>query len=357
MKLTKRKDGRFCTSKTINGKRVFFYSSELTEKKASKDIENQMISYQINIKKGKTFQDVADEWEEWHYPEISPTTAERYSQYISKITSKMQKKYIREITLGDLSYILVEMSSQGYSSKTIRDCASVMRLIFKYAVMKSYIEYSENPTLLLSPPKGKPAVTRQPLTPTEIAAINKHRDNEIGRLMFFCLYTGLRKGEALALQWSDIDWKNRIINVNKSMYYVGNNPQIKTTKTKAGTRKVMLLDVLYDELKNWKRDSIYVFSHQGHTYTTGSLQNKIVKFCKSDNDMKNVTLHRLRHTFCTMLYEFGINVKDAQAIMGHADITTTQNIYTHVRDYKLLGAASVINEKISTSKIYHSAEQ
>lgn len=352
MKLTKRKDGRYCTSRTIDGERVFFYSIEKTEKKATRDIENQMLEYQGKIERGKTFQEVADEWEEVHYLKISPTTAYRYQNYVKTICENIGKQGIKEIKLNDLSNILNSMSAHNFSTKTIKDCASVMRLIFKFAVVKGYIDYTVNPTLYLTPPKGVPPVTRQPLTKEEIAAVIRHRDSEIGKLMFFCLYSGLRKGEALALQWSDIDFKKKLIHVNKSMYYIGRLPQIKSTKTKAGTRNVILLDNLYAEMKKWKRESIYIFSDNGHTYTNGSIQKRILTFCKSDPDLSKITLHRLRHTFCTMLYEFGIDIKDAQVIMGHADIITTQNIYTHVRDSKLEQTALKINNQLNCSTEY-----
>ncbi len=353
MKLTKRKDGRYCTSRTIDGERVFFYSGESTEKKAVRDIEKQMLEYRGKIERGKTFQEVADEWEDAHYSKISPTTAVRYKEYVRTICADIGKQGIKDITLNDLAQLLEYMSQRGLSTKTIKDCASVMRLIFKFAVVKGYIDYTANPTLFLTPPKGAPAVTRQPLTKKEIAAVIRHRDSDIGKLMFFCLYSGLRKGEALALQWSDIDFKKKIIHVNKSVYYVGRLPQIKSTKTKAGTRNVILLDALCGEMKNWKRESIYIFSNRGETYTNGGIQKKILTFCKSDPDLSKITLHRLRHTFCTMLYEFGVDIKDAQTIMGHADIITTQNIYTHVRDSKLERTALKINEQLSMSAEYN----
>nr|DAQ28887.1 MAG TPA: Integrase [Caudoviricetes sp.] len=352
MSLTRRKDGRWVKSKTINGERVFFYSIEKSEKKALRDIESQMVSYQGKIERGKTFQEVADEWEEVHYKSISPTTEVRYEQYVKSICDEFGEQGIKEITLNDLVKFLEYMSMRGLSTKTIKDCSSVMRLIFKFAVTRGYIDYTSNPTLFLTPPKGTPPVTRQPLTKEEISAVIRKRNSEIGKLMFFCLYSGLRKGEALALQWSDIDFKKKLINVDKSMYYVGSKPQIKSTKTKAGTRKVILLDALCDEIKKWKRESIYVFTDHGQTYTNGSIQKRIIAYCKTDPDLAKVTLHRLRHTFCTMLYEFGVDIKDAQTIMGHSDIITTQNIYTHVRDTKLEKTALMLNQQINKSSEY-----
>ena len=352
MSLSRRKDGRWCRTKTINGERIYFYSTESTEKKALRDIESQMVAYKGKIERGKTFQEVADEWEEVHYRAISPTTEVRYKQYVKTICDEFGKTGIKEITLNQLVKFLEYMSLRGLSTKTIKDCASVMRLIFKFAVTKGYIDYTANPTLFLTPPKGTPPVTRQPLTKQEIAAVIRNRNSEIGRLLFFCLYSGLRKGEALALQWSDVDFKKKLINVDKSMFFVGSKPQIKSTKTKAGTRKVILLDALGQEMKGWERESIYVFSDHGQTYTSGSIQKRILTFCNSDPELSKVTLHRLRHTFCTMLYEFGVDLKDAQMIMGHADIVTTQNIYTHVRDSKLEKTALLINQQLNQSAEY-----
>ena len=74
MALTKRADGRWCKSKTINGKKVYFYSNEQTEKKALRDIENQMITYTGEMQKGKLFKDVASEWERNKREEIDPVT-------------------------------------------------------------------------------------------------------------------------------------------------------------------------------------------------------------------------------------------------------------------------------------------
>ena len=68
--MKRRKDGRYQKSKTINGKRIVFYSSEPTERKAIRDIENQMLAYSQKEELGKTFGEVADEWEETHYKNL-----------------------------------------------------------------------------------------------------------------------------------------------------------------------------------------------------------------------------------------------------------------------------------------------
>ena len=74
MALTRRNDGRWCKTKTINGKKMYFYSAEPTEKKALRDIENQMIEYTGEVQKGKLFKDVAEEWEKIKREDLDPVT-------------------------------------------------------------------------------------------------------------------------------------------------------------------------------------------------------------------------------------------------------------------------------------------
>ena len=347
--MKRRADGRWRKSFTDEktGKKVYIYSSENTESRALRDIERQMREYKEKGERGITFDELCDEWETEHYPTISPTTAYRYAIFVRQIKATLTTAYVKEITLLTLTKILQQMSMKGYSSKTLRDCTSVIRLLFKFAVIKGYIDYDKNPSAYLTPPKGKPSVTREALTKEEIAAVNEYKDDEIGKLMFFCLYSGLRRGEVLALEWSDIDMENKIIYVNKSVYHTDNNPKLKGTKTSAGTRKVILLDILYNEIKKWRKTSKYVFDYNGGYYTRSALQHRTLAYTMLDSRLQNVTLHRLRHSFCTMLYEFDVPVKDAQILMGHADIATTQNIYTHIRENRMLETANKINSQMN----------
>ena len=115
----------------------------------------------------------------------------------------------------------------------------------------------------------------------------------------------------------------------KSVYHKSNVPHIKGTKTENGTRKVVLLDVLADKLPKGK-DENFIFSIDG-TKPLGysAFQRRWDKYKKETG--LDITAHQLRHTYATILFEAGIDVKDAQHLLGHSDISVTRNIYTHIR--------------------------
>ena len=169
-----------------------FYSTEPTERKAIKDIENQMIEYNDKIQRGKLFKEVADEWEHEHYEKIAHQTMHRYVSLTAKIKDSFGIKYIKQITVDDINKFLSELVYLKYSSKTIKDEVSVLKMIFKYADSKCYI--SSNVTQFISPPKGEPKKERTALTDDEIKIINNSIDKEFGLLAYFILYSGLRKG-------------------------------------------------------------------------------------------------------------------------------------------------------------------
>ena len=245
MSLTRRKDGRWCKTKTINGERIFFYSTESTERKAIKDIENQMIEYNGKIQRGKLFKDVATEWEHEHYEKIAHQTMARYKRLCAMAVEHFGNSYIKSINTEDIASYLDELVYRKYSSKTIKDEMSVLKMIFKHAAVKRYI--SSNPTLYITAPDGVPKAERNSLTDEEIKGVEKNIDKDFGLLVYFLLYSGLRKGEALALKYSDIDFDNNIIHVTKSVEFISNTPHIKSPKTASGKRNVPLVDKLKEK--------------------------------------------------------------------------------------------------------------
>ena len=161
-----------------------------------------------------------------------------------------------------------------------------------------------------------------------------------GIFAYFLLYTGCRRGEALALRYEDIDYENKTILINKSLYWQGNKAEIKSTKTKAGTRSIILLDALAAKLP---KGTGYVFGGDA-PLTNTAFRRRWDKYIKISG--VTATCHQLRHLFATILYECGIDEKLAQELLGHSSITVTRNVYTHIRRQHLSAAAQMLNEKI-----------
>ena len=343
--MKKRADGRFVRTVTINGKRKMFYSSEPTEKKAERDIMRQMVEFEAKQQekaKGKTFQEVADEWEEEHYKHLQWQTEHRYKSLVARLTDYFNDIYIRDITAKNIDIFLDNMAHNQFSTKTIRDQSSIIRMIFRYAIVNGYI--SSNPAEYIKPPKGKPKQERQPLTYEEMKRVENGIFREFGFLAYFLLYTGLRKGEALALTYGDIDMENNKIKIDKSIEYIGNKPNVKCPKTSSGNRVVPLPANIKKMLAKNKKNSDIVFSQNGTYMRKSYFREHWVRYCKEIGI--NATPHQFRHTYATFLFECGITEKDAQVILGHSDITMTHNIYTHVREDRISKTCDILNKNI-----------
>ena len=333
--------GLFQKSITLpNGKRKFFYGKSMQE------LNKKLLEYSIEAEKGKKFKAVASEWEALHYCGIEYNTEKRYRCFVGYAVEEFGEHHMGDITADDINIFMTLMAkngktkrtSGGMSSKTLKDQLSVIKMIFKYAKMKKYV--SEDVSEYLTPPKGIRAKTREALTDEEIKKVTESTNCTFGLLAYFLLYTGLRKGEALALRGKDIDEENKIINVDKAVYFEGNTPHEKGTKTKSGKRQILCPDKLIELLPKTAPDDI-LFGKEGRLMKKSEFETGWKHYLRETG--LNITAHQLRHTYCTLLYEADIDVKQAQALMGHSDISITQNIYTHLRENKFKLIADKIN--------------
>ena len=177
--------------------------------------------------------------------------------------------------------------------------------------------------------REKPSTKRRALTDEEIDLIKNNIEAPGGLFAYTLLYTGLRRGEILRLQYKDIDRENKLIHVNKSAYYTSNKRKIKTPKTESGVRDVILLPDLEKVLPKGKANK-YIFSVTGkEPYSDDQARTLWENYCKATG--LTVSPHYLRHNYATILFKSGVDVKTAQYLLGHSDIHTTMNIYTHLQ--------------------------
>ena len=145
------------------------------------------------------------------------------------------------------------------------------------------------------------------------------------------LYTGLRRGEAVALRWKDIDFERGIITVSRAAVYIGNRTtQIGATKTKAGHRKLPLLPILREQLGTPGAPDNYVLYNRTTPLPYTSIKRHWAQLQEDIPAMADATPHRLRHTYLLLLRRAGVDAATQQYLMGHADYDTTANIYTHI---------------------------
>ena len=332
-----RADGLVEKTVTINGKRKHFYGHSEAE------VIRKIADYSGEVKNGRSFRAVAEEWQRETFDRIAIGTLKPYKIYSSIAIDFFGDIPIQKITTKDIQRF-INQYAKNRAQKTARNVLSVLSQIFKTAVMDGDIEY--NPCVNVMIPKGLPTQRRQAPNEEEIHIVRENIDlDAAGFLFFLCLYSGLRKGEALALQWEDIDFEKNDIHVYKSVTFDSNTPSIKPPKTDNGVRYVPLLLPLKEELMKRKGNSKeYIFSYDGSLWTKRYADKRIDYYKKVTGLQRG--LHEMRHGFATICFEAGLDPKSTQHILGHSDLRTTMDIYTHFSSRVLRDVTDRLNKHV-----------
>ena len=329
--MTRRKDGLWQEAVTIQGKRRYFYG------KTKSEVNKKIAAYQEETEKGALFDVVADEWWEQHEPTLAYNTTKQYKPALGRVKTYFAGKYIRTIKPSDVNIFVRSFVHETHAAdKTARTQLMVCNLIFKYAVANGYLE--NNVARDLTVPKGLKKASRSVPSEADIAKIKQSLDAPFGAFAYWLLYTGLRKGELLALTWEDVDMDEHTIVVRKSLYHENNKAKLKKPKTSAGMRVVPILNKLYSTIKPKK--SGIVFPGKNGYMTEMEYQRNWSAYVAETG--VTCTAHQLRHAYATMLFENDIAVKDAQRLLGHAQASTTQDVYTDIRKAR----EKLINRKL-----------
>lgn len=337
-KYTVRADGRIVHSVTINGKRKFFYG------RTDKDIDKQMLAYRAELSAGRRFRELAEEWQAAHDMTVNRSTAQAYAFPTQKIIERIGDTPIKQITPADIKAHLSDLVNGGYSQKVINRYASIYAQIFDFACERN--ECPTNPARLVKCPKTmRMAEKRKPATPAEEKIIREYADTDI--LPYFLLLTGCRRGEALAVQFKDIDRKAKVIHITKAVQMDSSgHPQIVAPKTAAGIRDVPLLDKLTEVLPRTPKGKADYFLFGGAEPIDSNAYNRRWAKFQRDTGIR-LTAHCLRHSYATLLYESGCDTKQAAAALGHADESLTAQLYEHIRESKQRETASKLNALLS----------
>lgn len=316
--MNKRKDGLYREKLVINGKTKYFYG----KKKA--DVLRKITEYKEKEKNGKTFEEVAVLWWEEAEPKLAYNTTKSYKPAKDRAIEYFKDKYIKDILPIDISQIIKQFS-KTHAKKTVSTQLLIFNLIFKFAVAEGVMPF--NPARDITIPQNLPKKKVNAPSKEDIQRVKNSVNCTFGLFAYMAMYTGLRRGELLALDWKDIDLKNRTITVNKSLYHVNNAPHVKLPKTKTSIGKVPIVDALLPYLK--KGIGLVFHNDNGGCLTETQFQRKWELYQKESG--VQATPHQFRHCYATMLIENGVPPEKAQALLRHAQLSTTMDVYREIR--------------------------
>lgn len=229
---------------------------------------------------------------------------------------------IKDLNVFHIQELINKMHEKGDSFTTIKNTFSFLKQGIKKAIACGVISHDVTCGVEL-PRKNTKKI--EALSEFEIMQFLKSEKTFYYNIFLFLLLSGVRVGEALALDCSDIDFNKHIIHINKN-FYRGN---ITTPKTESGVRDIPLTKEIESLLdKRRKKGPLFVNSVGGRV-DYGTLLTAWHRQQKRANFKKLYGLHSLRHTFATFLIQNGADVKTVSLILGHSDIQTTLNFYCH----------------------------
>ena len=336
---TLRKDGRYMATYTDKKGRHCLYDKD------PERLFEKLQAAQIGQAKFMSFGDIAEDWERIHREEITYRTWKNYLPHYNEILQRHGKKQIEDVTAVDVINHLTAAKARGYSATVVNAIRSVYRMIFDHAIANDLAKY--NPVTSVRLPKGLKRGKRTAPTDDEIRKIFNNSDKPFGLFPLLLLCTGLRKSEALALSWDDVDLNRREISITKSLDYdIGASPTVKSPKTEAGVRVVPIVDILVDRLSKARRESKSELlfpaedsnrSGKGGGYMTlRGYEGAWLRYCERTGMVKDgkpsITAHNLRHGTATLMFELGVDELTAQRILGHSRVEITREIYTQLRE-------------------------
>ena len=368
--ITQRPDGRYMARFQYKGEQYTLYH-KTNVKQLVKDMNNMKYELEHGLyasaKKVKV-----DDWynawmNEYKAHTVKKSTFDLYDTYYNiYIKNILGKKIIQDLKPIHIQKLYNDMAKRGLKENTIKKVNTIICSMLQQAVKNEMI--FKNPCVSVDIPKTE-KTEKQILSAEQQDEFlqfirSSNRWKKYHTLFTVALGTGMRIGELLALNWSDIDYNEKTIEINKTLQYLYNKEKKKyeyvmqTPKTKTSKRIIPLLDSLAFLLKKHRKEqqelrislgdkwqplnkegfgNLVFTTEFGRPFDRNSINRAISSIVtemnkkrEKGNEFPNFSPHCLRHTFATRCFENGIPPKVVQEFLGHTTIQMTMDLYTHV---------------------------
>ena len=291
----------------------------------------------------QTFAQFAWKWFDEYVLANNKFSEQRTKKYVlsSSLVPFFGKMPIERIATNDVEKYKMQALKEGVTRKTVNNRLTIFR-----KCMSTAYEWIE---LKGAMPKVKwlkcPPPKTDYLSFVECALLLSKADGIIREMILTALRTGMRLGELSGLQWSSIDWQNKLITVRHSRC----NYRKELSSPKSNRERHIPMDAeVYETLLKRKKGTGYVFlDTDGTPFDNQRLACRLAVVCKKAG-LRHIGWHILRHTFASQLAMRGVPLSAVQMLMGHSTITTTMR-YAHVAPSTLRTAINMLNPKIVLS--------
>lgn len=342
--LKQRKDGRF---KCVHKGKPFMGRTE-DEAFAKRDEYIQQLARQEYIEKSPTVSDYALQWLNLHKANVSTKCYNDYAKQLEALFPYIGNKRLDKVTVDNAAAVWKHY--EGYSASTIKRARMLYISLFDAAIENDLCRKNPFRGRFAQPPKA-PSGSHRALTEEEISLILKTQ-HRLRLPVLLMLYCGLRRGEVMALTPADIQGDS--LTVNKAVRFDGNKPIIAAPKTASGFRSVPIPDIILPEVQNAIASNpgmnLCATAH-GQTMTDTAWKRAwdgyLHALSVTAGHPISIRPHDLRHTYCTLLVDAGISMKQAMQWMGHADEKMILKVYDHVTDTRTQTSIKLLNQNLS----------
>lgn len=350
---TKQKSGLYRAKVKIgvdeNGKDIYKYISAKTQKDLEKK-RRKVVEYYIEgtgLADDVLFGPYAIRWYKVHkMPDLRSSTQCSYRTVMNKyILPEFGDRNLRAISVTDIKQFMQKFVGMSATPATI--AKTILNGVFSIACEERIL--ARNPMPLVSMKsiiKSRQPVEKRALTQTERARIVKACANNSDALYIALLYyLGLRQSEAVGLKWGDINWSDSTISIRRSVEAHTQQP-VNALKTDSSFRTIPIpAPLIYMLHKRRGMPDVYILGADNNTplslYRRKCIwRSIIVDLC----GITDITPHALRHNYITMCWENGVDVYATARFVGHSNIMTTLNIYTHLSNEREAKSARAVRK-------------
>ena len=302
---------------------------------------------------------ITNVWWPAHTPTIRANTASSYGRVIAAhIIPGLGSVRLQKLTPAMLTAFYGRLSSgedsgrDPLSAKSVRHVHVIVRRALADAVLWGYL--SKNPADAAKPPRVEKTKKFETWTADQLRRFLDHVAGTGWEALFTLLATtGMRRSEAMGLWWSDIDWDNARLSIVRTYLNVGGKPAVSEPKTGSSARSISLDIHTIEVLRNHRRQAVeqalatgmtmsdFVFANKGIPIKPDRVTRTFTRLTEAAG-LPHIRLHDLRHTWATLALRNGVHPKVVQERLGHANISTTLNTYSHVTEGMQAEAAEEI---------------